>query len=309
MVESDSDGTHEIVTELQRLEGFQMNTDVAVNTDSHMLQCMEIWGGNERIEQAIAVAGVNAWVYSRPYQGESQGGDIHYVSMCGGAKISRFVVADVSGHGLEAGPVAKRLRSLMKKYINTVDQARFARALNSEFSALASGGTFATAVLATYFAPTDHLVICNAGHPPPLWYQASRGTWQFLQSEMNETVDRMSNLPLGIIEPTSYAQFAVPLEKDDLVILYTDSLIECTNADDEQLGDEGLLRMVEAIDAKQPQHVQRRLLGAVEAYNNSDDSQDDVTVVVLHHNAASPPRQSVGQMIKTIGKMVGVLKV
>lgn len=36
----------------------------------------------------------------------------------------------------------------------------------------------------------------------------------------------MANLPLGIIEPTPYAQFAVPLQPDDLVVLYTDALIE-----------------------------------------------------------------------------------
>lgn len=44
------------------------------------LQCMEIWGDNTAIENAIAVPGMDAWVYSEPYEGHKAGGDIHYVS-------------------------------------------------------------------------------------------------------------------------------------------------------------------------------------------------------------------------------------
>ena len=35
--------------------------------------------------------------------------------------------------------------------------------MNSEFGKLSEDGTFATAILATYFSPKDHLVVVNAG--------------------------------------------------------------------------------------------------------------------------------------------------
>jgi serine phosphatase RsbU (regulator of sigma subunit) len=286
-----------------------MAATLTAKTEVHSLECMEIWGGNSAADSGFSVSGVDAWILSRPYRGHAQGGDIHYVSMCGGAKISRFVIADVAGHGEKVGAVAMRLRGLMKKYINTVKQARFARKLNVEFSRLAAGGTFATALLATYYAPTDHLAMCNAGHPPPLWYRSLTRRWQYLKPDAGVPAGRASNLPFGIGEPSAYVQFAVPLEKGDLVVLYTDSLWEAVDDHGRPLGDDGLLEMVRGIDAAEPDRFQYRLLEAVDAYSGGRTDEDDVTVLVLHHNGERPPRQTLGQMVRTIGKMVGVVGV
>ncbi len=72
---------------------------------------------------------------------------------------------------------------LMRRHINTANQTRFAVDLNRAFSNLDLDGRFATAVLATYFAPTDHLIICNAGHPRPLLYRAAGNTWDLLDAK------------------------------------------------------------------------------------------------------------------------------
>lgn len=273
------------------------------------LQCMEIWGGNQRIDNALSVAGIDAWVFSEPCAGEAAGGDIHYISMCGRGKISRFAVADVAGHGAEVADISDKLRALMLKYINTLDQTRFAGALNEAFSRLASSGTFATALLTTYYAPTDHLVICNAGHPPPLWYRAPDRKWQFLTADVSEQATSLSNLPLGVVEPTDYRQFAVGLSKGDLVLLHTDSLIEARHPDKGPLGSEGLLEMVRTIDLADPGRFKDELLERLATYRDGQPAEDDVTLVVLHHNASDPPRMSPGQMVKTVGKMLGLVKV
>jgi len=195
----------------------------------------------------------------------------------------------------------------MRKYINTVKQARFARKLNEEFGRLAEGGTYATALLATYYAPTDHLAVCNAGHPPPLWYRVSTGAWQYLKPET--AVSGVSNLPFGISEPTSYLQFAVPLAKGDVVVLYSDSLWDAVDDLGRPLGADGLLRLVKGIDTTEPDRFVRRLLEAVDAYSGGRTDEDDATLLVLHHNGERPPRQSLGQMVRTIGKLVGVVEV
>ena len=74
-----------------------MSTTVAESAEKHLLQCMEIWGGNRAVENAVSVHGIDAWVLSEPHGGGERGGDVHYVSMCGAGKISRFALADVSG--------------------------------------------------------------------------------------------------------------------------------------------------------------------------------------------------------------------
>ncbi len=69
---------------------------------------MEIWGGSDHVERSIATPGLSAWVSSTPFEGADDGGDVHYVSLCGGGIITRVVVADVSGHGEAVAEVAKR---------------------------------------------------------------------------------------------------------------------------------------------------------------------------------------------------------
>lgn len=284
---------------------------------AHAMVCMEIWGGNRGVSNAVSAPGIDAWVFSRPYKGHAAGGDVHYVSMCAAGKISRFFVADVAGHGDEVAHASLRLRDLMRRHINTVDQSHFTRAIGAEFqSGGEDDGLFATAVLATYFAPTDHLVVCNAGHPRPLWYSAARREWRLLRhddagvSALPSAEDvGVSDLPLGLIDPTAYTQFAVPMAKGDVVVLYTDSLMEAMNPGGAQLGEAGLLELARAIDASRPETVVDELLGAVDRHRAGREPDDDVTLIVLHHNASEPPRYSIGERAAALLRMLGIVRV
>ena len=271
------------------------------------LHCREVWGGNEAIYNAISVRGIDAWIASYPFQGASDGGDIHYVSMCGGGRIARFVVADVSGHGVMAGELANRLRSLMRKYINTPDLTRLARSLNREFVAMAQTGRFATALLTTYFAPTDHLIICNIGHPRPLWFHAQSRRWELLAQDMPQRAATVQNLPLGIIEPTDYVQFAVKLAQGDLVLLYTDALMESSNADGNRLGERGLLDLVRGLGSVPPTEMLASVLATVTDYRGGVPADDDETLLVLHHNGAHPPKLSLAERAREMARMFGLL--
>lgn len=275
---------------------------------THTMQCMEVWGGNIAAESGISVHGIDAWLYSQPFHGESSGGDIHYVSMCGEGRIARFVLADVAGHGAAVNDLALDLRTLMRKHVGTPDQTRFARSLNRAFGRLSRDGIFATAALATYFAPTDELIACLAGHPRPLWYHAASGTWSLLSHEHTSGVVSSRNLPLGIIHPTEYHQFAVTLGRGDLVVLYSDGLIETGGPHGRTIGEEGLLGLARTIGGADPAIFGRSLIAAVDAEFGWQPGArgDDLTVLVLHHNAANPPAMSVLHKAKMMARMLGL---
>lgn len=277
---------------------------------AHAVTCMEIWGGNTALDNAVSTPGIDAWVVSQPYKGHAAGGDIHYVSMCASGRLARFVVADVSGHGDEVSRTAKVLRDLMRRNMNTLDQTKFARALNDAFQMGGSAdGRFATALLASYFSPTDQLVVCNAGHPRPMWYRADKGTWTALHHEAEGSLTEAADLPLGIIEPTSYHQFSVPLAKGDLVLVMTDGLLESRNEAGEMLGEAGLLAMLRELDPTAPERLAGALVERVERYRGGAPADDDLTLVLLHHNGANPPVYSVGTYVKALAKMMGILPV
>jgi sigma-B regulation protein RsbU (phosphoserine phosphatase) len=281
--------------------------------ESHQLQCLEIWGGTTAVDEAVSVHGLDLYAFSRPFHDEVSGGDVYLVSMCGAGNIARIMLADVAGHGTAVSSLGRSLRGLMRKHITTADQTQLARELNEEFTRRAEEGRFATAVLATYFAPTDHLIVVNAGHPPPLWYHARQKTWELLEAtraNAPEAADSIrvgaTNLPLGIIEPTPYAQFVVPLEPRDLVVLYTDALIETRDADGELLGTRGLLELVRSLDASAFETLSTSIRNALTLLRGGQPPYDDLTILVLHHNAANPPRLSIGERLQVLGRMMGI---
>lgn len=276
------------------------------------LQCMEVWGGNRATDNRLEMSGLDAWVYCEPFEGP-EGGDIHYISSCSSGDISRFVIADVSGHGSDASGLAFRLRGLMGKHLNLLNNARLAIALNREFAALEASGRFATAVLTTFFGPSRHLIVCNAGHPRPLWYSAAAKRWRPLEPRVSGRVESMgsvSNLPLGVLEPTDYEQFAVKLELGDAVVLYTDSMIEATApTTGKELGEAGLLDLVQAMrpaPGSSPD-LGRAILHAVKAYRGGAPAKDDQTLIVFQHTAAPPtPHGALFRTAARLSKALGL---
>jgi serine phosphatase RsbU (regulator of sigma subunit) len=250
------------------------------------MQCMEVWGGNQASDNGVIMPGLDAWVVSRPYQGDEAGGDIHYLSSCNTGRITRILISDVSGHGQQVAKVATALRSLMRRYVNFVDQTRFVRELNTEFAGLADIGSFATAVVATFWEPTGHLIISNAGHPRPLWYRAKSRSWQAINRKAAAS-DGLANIPLGIAEPTSYDELSIKLSHGDLILLYTDSLIEAAAPGGRQLGEEGLIQLLGTLDVSHPETLIPSLLNAVDSHAGRPPA-DDVTALLLRPNDLRP---------------------
>jgi serine phosphatase RsbU (regulator of sigma subunit) len=209
----------------------------------------------------------------------------------------------------------------MRKYINTLDQTRFARTLNREFAADTEFGHFATAILLTYFAPTRHLIIWNAGHERPLRYSATNATWQYLDlkragdcpslraSRARYHLERLANLPLGVLEPIEYEQLAVELELGDIVLLYTDAIRESIDKANQMLGEAGLLTLVKTLNPGNSVELGEQLLAAIELRRGQTAVADDQTLIVIKHAQTSPPRPSLRRTARTLAKMIGLSRV
>jgi len=275
--------------------------------EEHTLQCMEIWGGIEPVERTVSTPGLDLWVFSQPFHGDEQGGDVYYVTLCGGGVITRIVVADVSGHGASVAEFSLSLRALLRRNINQKSQKRLVERLNRQFSAMADTRRFATALVITYLATRDRLSVCNAGHPRPLFYRARDGRWSLL-SQQHSGHDGASNLPLGIDDQTSYQSFDLDLGRGDLVVFYTDALTEAADPSGKLLGESGLLDAARGLDLRgsSPDAIGAALLKAAARHRGRESAEDDVTLVVLHHNASASPKLSLGQKVDVYAKVFGL---
>lgn len=270
------------------------------------MQCMEIRGGSQAVETTTSTPGLDIWVYSRPYEGAAHGGDVHYVSLCGGGIVTRLIVADVSGHGAAVADMASDLRTLMRRFINSKSHDRLVRELNRQFTALAEMRRFATAVIATYLATTRRLTICNAGHPRPLIFRAATGEWSLLMADHDEPRDTPSNIPLGIDDTTHYSQLTRDLSEGDQLLFYTDALIEAADSSGRQLGEQGLLEIVRQADRSDPSAISKLLPGAIEAHRGGKAAEDDLTFLHLRCNAGGPARLSLRQKVDVYARFFGL---
>jgi serine phosphatase RsbU (regulator of sigma subunit) len=277
-------------------------------TGTFALQCMEIWGGSHAATARTATPGLDIWVSSQPHEAATHGGDVHYVSLCGGGVITRLIVADLSGHGASAADAALGLRALMRRNINRKDQSRLVRALNRQFLAQSQLRRFATAVVATYLTARDTLTVCNAGHPRPFWYHAATGAWEAVTTDGSPD-GSAANLPLGIDAAMPYTQQDLPLGRGDLVLVYTDALIEVTDPDGKPLQEAGLLDLVRGLDASEPAKFGPALLDQLDRYRGGRPAGDDQTVVLLHHNAGHPRRLSLRESLSVYAKVLGLRRV
>jgi sigma-B regulation protein RsbU (phosphoserine phosphatase) len=115
-----------------------------------------------------------------------------------------------------------------------------------------------------------------------------------------------SNLPLGIDDDSPYEQFAIPLGRGDLVVVYTDALTEASDPTGQMLGEPGLLAVARGLDPGEPLQIGPALLDGVACHRAGLPADDDVTVLVLHHNAGPTPRLSVGQKLDVYAKVLGL---
>jgi phosphoserine phosphatase RsbU/P len=247
------------------------------------LQCLEIWGGNHRVSHALELPGLTGWLHSEPTEQSTQGGDVHYVSVCSQGVLTRLALADVSGHGQSAGSIAVLLRGLIRKHIDTWDQSELMRELNSSLKSQVTHSQYASAILFAYYQPTRELVFTNAGHPPALWYHAATKTWDWLESA-TPLAHVIEGLPLGLIDGTDYVQVAVRLEPHDFVILYTDGITEARNPNGEMLERDGLLTIAQSLSIDEPARMSEAFMARMREFRGDTPPDDDYSFCILRQN-------------------------
>ena len=266
------------------------------------MACLEVWGGSHLADHATEFGGLDAWIYSKPFQGARRGGDVVYASSCATGRIARLMVADVAGHGQAVAGTAADLRLLMRRFVNCLDQTELVRQLNRQFVELSAQAAFATAIVATFFAPTRRLTVCNAGHPRPLIYLAARREWRFLSSHDAPRSAGPRNLPLGILGIADYDATDVELQEGDCVLAYTDALMEAQDADGEMLGEDGVLKILRLLGEVQPATLIASLLREIGDRYPENLAADDVTVMLVRATARQT-HYTLGDRLRAFGRV------
>ena len=272
--------------------------------DTHSLACSEVWGGNDDVLRAVSMPGLDAHVLSKPHAGDVAGGDMHYLSSCATGRIGRVLIADVAGHGEQVASLAVKLRAILRNNVNHVDQSRVMQQMNREFAAAQKGGAglarFATAIVGTFWGPTGELDLTIAGHPLPLWYRAATRSWELVEADVEDSAE--ANVPLGILDASTYTRQRVKLAQGDLLVLYTDALMEATSKAGTTSGTRGLLAMAQQLDGRDVGKVTTTLMERVRAFAGGE-LDDDATIMVLTRNSIPTAKGSLATGLATTARL------
>ncbi|HET9443306.1 MAG TPA: PP2C family protein-serine/threonine phosphatase [Acidimicrobiales bacterium] len=188
---------------------------------------------------------------------------------------AHVAIIDAVGHGLEAARIANlAVASYRHSRRRGLDHVQTYYAMDAALAAQLGWEKFATAQLATLTLSTGRLCWLNAGHPPPLVVR------------QGHTFDLTAEacLPVGL----AYALAAeaevseVYLEPDDVVLFFTDGVVEARSADGEQFGRDRLADlMVRTTAGAQTPAETMRLLGHAVLGHQVGGLEDDATLLVL----------------------------
>ena len=169
-------------------------------------------------EAPANVPGMEYEAFYRAAEGvDGLGGDWYSVLPVGANQIY-LAVGDVVGHGLPAVEDMAQLRSAGNAYAHQgLRPGELLTELN-RFAGHVTGGEFATTLVALLDQPAGTLTYASAGHPPALLRRADTGTMVRL--------DRANGPVLGPIDDVTYSDATVTVRPGDVVVLYTDGLVE-----------------------------------------------------------------------------------
>jgi sigma-B regulation protein RsbU (phosphoserine phosphatase) len=184
------------------------------------------------------------------------------------------LVADASGHGVAAGLMMTMIKSLMLN-IATAEKDSIATfsALNRSVRRLAPKHTFVTAAHVILPAHGSRLIeVTTFGHPPLLRYQA-------VAKQVEEI--RTPATALGLQETLPVQPVQCTLQSGDLLLLYTDGLIEQINGKNQEWGLENLKTVFTQNAHLDLPLLHERILAAGAAHRGAQPQHDDITLVVI----------------------------
>lgn len=189
--------------------------------------------------------------------------------------VLAVIIADVSGKGISAGLFMAVTRTLLKT-VCSVDLTP-AEALNKANYILCQDNDacmFTTLFLGFYDVSTGVLTYCNAGHDYPIIISES-GTSKVVKTEQD--------IALGIDDEHEFHNGEIKLGVNESLILYTDGVIEATDADNNLFGEDRFIKYLEENHSLTMEELINNLTAQLVDFQ-SNRQFDDITLLFLKRN-------------------------
>jgi phosphoserine phosphatase RsbU/P len=179
-------------------------------------------------------------------------------------------IGDASGKSLPAALLMANVQASIRTAALFAENEPSAvlTAVNRQVHASSFADLYATLFYGIFDTRTRTLLYSNAGHNPPMVIRRDGSiTWLVATGG-----------PVGMFPDSPYEEGAVRLDPGDLVVAYTDGVVEAIGPDGEEWGVRGLLAAVAACQIRQPESIVKAAFAALDEFSR-DRQTDDATIL------------------------------
>jgi sigma-B regulation protein RsbU (phosphoserine phosphatase) len=183
------------------------------------------------------------------------------------------VIADVSGKGAAASLLMPSLALALRTRARELSgPAAIVKDLDEALKQITNAATFVTIFYARLHATSQTLEYASGGHNPPLLLRGRTGA-SWLLEEAGPIV--------GILPGAQFSNTVIPLERGDVLTLFTDGVTEQENERGEEFSMERLRSVVLSREKEPASAAVAGIADAVSAYAGAQEQGDDLTVLVV----------------------------
>ena len=194
------------------------------------------------------------------------------------------LICDVMGHGVRSSLIVSMIRGLMEKEHDSTKQPNiFLKGVNEGLvSILNRAGVtmFATAVYCVIDLKEKNISFSCAGHPYPIIVKDGKA------AQPKPSAGK-SCPALGLIPGSNYVTETISLDDVDRLLLFTDGLHEVEDANENEMGAEGVIQYLEEGSKENLDTTLNQLIEKSLAYSFSGEFDDDVCLLAMDVSSTS----------------------
>jgi sigma-B regulation protein RsbU (phosphoserine phosphatase) len=186
-------------------------------------------------------------------------------------------IADVSGKGVPASLIMAICRSVLRaEAARNPSPADVLRKVNRQLYPDIKEDMFISMAYLILNHQHDGVTLARAGHDAPLLYKRQAQTVTPIKSP-----GMVVGIDSGNVFDRLTVDFAVPLERDDCLVLYTDGVTETLNAEGDEFGLDRMMQSVRASANDGAQGIVRKIIEDVRDFTGSIPQNDDITLIAI----------------------------
>jgi len=188
-----------------------------------------------------------------------------------------FVIADVTGKSVSGALVMTASKSVFR--LLSEDQMSVGDIMKRANKQIKKDitrakGMFVALLYAVLNKDEKRLGMCSAGQTQPILLSAETGEATLIETEGDA-------FPLGIIDDADYQETKLQLHPGDLVIFYTDGVVEAMDKKGKMYGFERFLEVIKGNSGLNAEIFMEKLIDDINSFVGKAEQHDDLTIVVI----------------------------